>query len=142
MHRLHFSVAWKRCWILSGTSVAYNSLMMSSAMQNLLRNMLKEFVKFLKPFSTMESILDPRNCSTVKSSMCHLVSTAGVQIDPKHLDAILSLKSKTPQSIDDVRRLLGFLSYYRVFIQDFSRVAKPMYELLQVKAETLPANSS
>ena len=29
-----------------------------------------------------------------------------------------------------MRKLLGFLSYYRQYIQDFSRIAKPMYDLM------------
>ncbi len=57
-------------------------------------------------------------------------------MDPKDLEAVQSLMSRTPQTVGDVRRLLGFLSYYRIFIQDFSRVAKTLYELLQAKPET------
>lgn len=53
-----------------------------------------------------------------------------------NLGAVRSLTTRTPQTVGDVRRLLGFLSYYRAFIQDFSRVAKPLYELLQAKPGT------
>lgn len=35
-----------------------------------------------------------------------------------------------------MRRLTGFLGYYRSYIQDFSRIAKPIYELLQTKSDT------
>ncbi|KAL1278265.1 hypothetical protein QQF64_024938 [Cirrhinus molitorella] len=71
-----------------------------------------------------------------------LVSDKGVRIDPKDLEAVQSLKSHTPQTIGDVRKLLGFLSYYRSFIQDFSCVAKPIYELLQTKPGVAPVQSS
>lgn len=54
-----------------------------------------------------------------------------MEIDPKDLEAILQLKKKDPKTLGEVRTLLGFLSYYRSFIQDFSRSAKPLYELLQ-----------
>lgn len=64
-----------------------------------------------------------------------LVSAEGVRIDPKDLEAVESLKTKTPQTVGDIRRLLGFLSYYRSYVQDFSRIAKPIYELLKVKPD-------
>lgn len=35
----------------------------------------------------------------------------------------------------DVRQLLGFLSYYQTYVQDFSRTAKPLYDLLQSKSD-------
>ena len=62
------------------------------------------------------------------------MSADGCRIDPKDLDAILSLKNKTPQTVGDLRRLLGFLGYYRSYIQDFSRIARPLYQLLQGRA--------
>lgn len=31
--------------------------------------------------------------------------------------------------------MMGFLSYYRAYIPNFSRVAQPLYELLAVSAE-------
>lgn len=34
-----------------------------------------------------------------------------------------------------MRKLTGFLGYYHSYIQDFSRIAKPIYELLQGKSE-------
>lgn len=59
------------------------------------------------------------------------VSAEGVRIDPKDLEAVVSLKTKTPQTVGDIRRILGFLSYYRSYIKDFSRVARTLYEVLQ-----------
>ncbi|GAA6112048.1 uncharacterized protein LOC106098395 [Tachysurus ichikawai] len=64
----------------------------------------------------------------------HLVSAEGVQIDPKDLEAVMALKTKTPQTVDDLRRVLGFLSYFCSYIQDFAKIAKSLYELLQVKS--------
>lgn len=49
-----------------------------------------------------------------------LVSAMGVSIDPKDLEG-------------DVQRIVGFFSYYHSYIQDFSRVATPIYEFLQPK---------
>ncbi len=71
-----------------------------------------------------------------------LVSDKGVRIDPKDLEAVRSLKNHILQTIGDVRKLLGFLSYYYYFIQDFSCIAKPIYELLQTKPGVAPVQSS
>lgn len=80
--------------------------------------------------------LRPTKCELFKKEVRHvgrLVSADGVRIDPKDLEAIQVLKDKTLNTVGEVRKLLGFLSYNRTYIQDFSRIAKPMYELLQEK---------
>lgn len=60
-----------------------------------------------------------------------LVSGEGVKIDPQDLAAVLTLKGTEPRTVGDVKSLLGFLGYYHSFIPDFSRLAKPLFELLQ-----------
>lgn len=51
-------------------------------------------------------------------------------MNPKEVEAVQALKKMKPKTVRDVRSLVSFLSYYRSFIADFSRVAKPLYELL------------
>lgn len=80
--------------------------------------------------------LRPEKCELFRRQVRYvgrLVSAEGVHIDPKDLEAVQSLTAKTPRTVGDVRRLLGFLSYYRSYVGDFSRIAQPMYELLKVK---------
>lgn len=80
--------------------------------------------------------LRPTKCELFRKEVRYvgrLVSADGVRIDPKDLEAIHALRDKTPNTVGEVRKLLGFLSYYRTYIQDFSRIAKPMYELLEAK---------
>ena len=36
----------------------------------------------------------------------HLVSAEGVQIDPKDLEYVQSLKAKTPQTVGEARQLM------------------------------------
>ena len=38
---------------------------------------------------------------------------------------------KPPTSVHQIRSFLGLVGYYRRFIPDFSRIAKPMTELLK-----------
>lgn len=86
--------------------------------------------------------LKPEKCELFRKEVRYvgrLVSAEGVKMDPKDLEAVRALKDKTPQTVGDVRQLLGFLSYYRTYVQDFSRIAKPLYDLLQLKPSTSPA---
>lgn len=80
--------------------------------------------------------LRPTKCELFKKEVRHvgrLVSADGVRIDPNDLEAIQALRGKTPSTVGEVRKLVGFLSYYWTYVQDFSKISKPMYELLQVK---------
>lgn len=81
--------------------------------------------------------LRPEKCELFRQEVRYvgrLVSADGVKIDPRDLEAVKTLTSKTPQTVGEVRKLTGFLGYYRSYIQDFSRIAKPIYELLQTKS--------
>lgn len=69
-----------------------------------------------------------------------LVSEEGVKMDPKDLEAVQALKGKTAQTVGDIRQMLGFLSYYQTYVQHLSRVAKPLYDLLQSKQDTHQPN--
>lgn len=66
----------------------------------------------------------------------HHVWAEEVRVDPKDLTAVLALKSERPQTVGDLRRVLGFLRYYRSFVQDFAKITKPLYELLRVNTTT------
>ena len=58
----------------------------------------------------------------------HIVSQEGIQTDPEKTSAILD--RPVPQNIKDVRSFLGFTGYYRRFIQNFARIARPLNDLL------------
>lgn len=92
--------------------------------------------KVLRALQNYGVKLRPTKCDLFKREVRYvgrLVSAEGVRIDPKDLEAVYALKKETPATVGDVRRIAGFLSYYRSYIQDFSRIAKPIYELLQPK---------
>ena len=48
------------------------------------------------------------------------------------MEAVLALKELKPKTLGEARRLIGLLSVYRRFVPNFSRVAKPLYELLKI----------
>lgn len=80
--------------------------------------------------------LRPTKCELFRREVRYvgrLVSAEGVRIDPKDLEVVYALKNEAPATVGDVRRVMGFLSYYRSYVQDFSKLATPIYELLQPK---------
>jgi len=58
------------------------------------------------------------------------VSTSGVVVIPDKVQTILEWKS--PTSVKEVRSFLGMAGYYRRFIENFSKIAKPMTDLLKI----------
>ena len=83
--------------------------------------------------------LKQKKCKLFKREVTFLgrvVSEEGYRIDPENLNAVASLKNKTPQTIGELRKLLGLLSYYRRYVPNFAQKAKPLYDLVTRAANT------
>jgi hypothetical protein len=63
------------------------------------------------------------------SFLDHIISEGGISVDPSKVKDVLSWK--TPQNVSDIRSFLGLAGYYRRFIEGFSKISKPMTELLE-----------
>lgn len=77
--------------------------------------------------------LSPRKCEVMKRKvrfLGRLVSGEGYTMDPSEVAPVQALKEKTPKTVGELRRVMGFLSYYRTYIPNFSRIAQPLYKLL------------
>jgi hypothetical protein len=59
----------------------------------------------------------------------HTISGDGISVDPSKVQEVMDWKP--PTSVHQIRSFLGLAGYYRRFIPDFSRIAKPMTELLK-----------
>jgi hypothetical protein len=59
----------------------------------------------------------------------HTISRDGISVDPSKVQEVMDWKP--PKSVHQIRSFLGLAGYYRRFISDFSRIAKPMTELLK-----------
>ena len=83
--------------------------------------------------------LRPNKCHLFRSEVRYLgrlVSAEGHRLDPADVAAVKSLSEKRPATVGELRKLLGLLGYYRSYIQGFSRIARPLYDLLKVSQHT------
>jgi hypothetical protein len=62
------------------------------------------------------------------SFLGHIISEGGIFVDPSKVKDVLSWN--TLQNVSDIRSFLGLARYYRRFIEGFSKISKPMMELL------------
>jgi hypothetical protein len=53
----------------------------------------------------------------------------GISIDPSKIKDVLSWN--TPYNVSDIRSFLDLAGYYRRFMEGFSKISKPMTELLE-----------
>ena len=73
-----------------------------------------------------------KKCSFAQEStvyLGHVVSGKGIEPEPSKLEAVKLFAP--PKSVKEIRMFLGFVGYYRRFINNFSAKAKPLNELLR-----------
>jgi hypothetical protein len=73
------------------------------------------------------------------ASLGHVILKGGISVDTSRVQDVLSWKA--PTSVGDIWSFLGLAGYYRRFIEGFSKISKPMIELLEKdkKFEWTPA---
>jgi hypothetical protein len=59
----------------------------------------------------------------------YIISEGGISVNPSKVKDVL--RRNTPQNIMDIRSFLGPAGYDRRFIDGFSKISKPMIELLE-----------
>ncbi len=73
--------------------------------------------------------LRPKNCKVFKREVCYvgrIISEHGYSMNPKEIEAVQAFKWEMPSTVREVRKLMGFLGYYRSYIADFAKTAKPL----------------
>ncbi|KAL0536181.1 hypothetical protein IC582_025120 [Cucumis melo] len=61
------------------------------------------------------------------SFLGHVVSKAGVSVDPAKIEAVTSWPR--PSTVSEVRSFLGLTGYYRRFVENISRITTPLTQL-------------
>nr|GEV89880.1 putative reverse transcriptase domain-containing protein [Tanacetum cinerariifolium] len=59
----------------------------------------------------------------------HVINEDGVHVDPCKIEAVKNCKA--PRNLSEVRSFLGLARYYRRFVKNFSKIAKPLMVLTQ-----------
>ena len=57
----------------------------------------------------------------------YIVTQNRIKPDSSKTEAVMSIPS--PSNISDLRKFLGFTSYFRKFVKDYATIAKPLYSL-------------
>ena len=92
---------------------------------------LDRIQQVLQRFRNHNLKLSPKKCAFFRDQVKyvgHIVSADGVRTDPEKISKIVDWP--TPSNIDEVRSFLGFSGYYRRFVCNFSKLAKPLHDLL------------
>ncbi|RVW41832.1 Retrovirus-related Pol polyprotein from transposon 297 [Vitis vinifera] len=64
----------------------------------------------------------------------HIISEKGIEVDKAKVELIVKLPS--PTTVKGIRQFLGHVGFYRRFIKDFSKLSKPLCELLVKDAKS------
>lgn len=70
----------------------------------------------------------------------YLITNKGIRPDPKKIAAIEKIKA--PENLKELKGFLGLASYYRRFIKDFAKIAKPLTNLTRGEKAQIRANQS
>jgi hypothetical protein len=74
--------------------------------------------------------IKPSKCSWFSNKIAllgHIVCGTGVAMDPAKVDAINN--RPVPRTVKQVQEFLGLTNYYRKFIKDYAKIARPLFEL-------------
>lgn len=103
--------------VIYSSSIEQHSIKLRAIFERLMANNLK---------------LQPDKCEFMRkevSYLGHIISDSGVKPNPDKVKAINDLRAPVDQK--SIKSFLGLVGYYRKFIPDFAKIAKPLTLLLK-----------
>jgi hypothetical protein len=96
---------------------------------------MQHFQQVLETLRKHQLYLKLSKCTFAQPSLeylGHVISDKGVATDPSKIDAMV--KWSTPSSMTELRACLGLTGYYRKFVSKYGILAKPLTNILRLKA--------
>nr|GEX73180.1 reverse transcriptase domain-containing protein [Tanacetum cinerariifolium] len=93
---------------------------------------LSNLYKMLKRCEDINLVLNWEKCHFMCKEgivLGHKISKSRIEVDREKVDVIAKLLHST--TVKGVRSFLGYVGFYRRFIQDFSKITRPMTHLLE-----------
>lgn len=97
-----------------------------------LKNHLENVEKILKRLSEFNLKIQLDKCEFLRKEtefLGHVITQDGVKPDPTKINKILDWKLPTTQK--EIKQFLGLTGYYRRFIKDYAKLAKPLTKYLK-----------
>lgn len=120
MEKVLREVLFKICYVYLDDVIVF-----SKTFEEMIKNLGKVFLRF----RSANLKINPKKCSLFGRKVKYLghVSEEGISTDPEKISAVKDWP--IPQNKKQIRSFLGFCSYYRKFVEGFSLVAKPLFNL-------------
>jgi len=99
------------------------------------RSLKEHEVKFNRLMARLREAnlkLQPDKCEFLRKEVAylgHIISEEGVKPDPHKIKAVINFPA--PRNPKNIKQFLGLVGYYRRFIPQFSKIAKPLTDLLK-----------
>lgn len=97
-----------------------------------------KYRKLVKRLRTANLKLQPDKCEFLRKEIIYLghsIGEDGVKPDPQKLQAVREFPP--PRTARQIKQFLGLVGYYRRFVPSFSKLAKPLTDLLKKEASFL-----
>jgi len=99
------------------------------------RSLQEHAIKFERLMQRLRNAnlkLQPDKCEFLRKEVAylgHIIGSDGVRPDPNKINAVF--KFPIPRNQKNIKQFLGLVGYYRRFIPQFSKIARPLTDLLK-----------